>query len=54
VWPALPCHVFCFPIAASCSGYVVSRGEQKNWKTNLTEKTRKKLIEKTELVKKTD
>jgi hypothetical protein len=30
------------------------RGEQKNWKTDLTEKTGKKLTEKTKPVKKAD
>ena len=35
-------------------GIVRLRGEQKNRKTDLTEKTRKKLTEKTEPVKKTD
>jgi hypothetical protein len=32
----------------------MTRSEQKNQKTDLTKKTRKKLTEKTELVKKTD
>jgi hypothetical protein len=33
---------------------LIDRGEQKNQKTDLTEKTEKKLTEKTEPVKKTD
>jgi len=33
---------------------IVCRGEQKNRKTDLTEKTEKKLTEKTEPVQKTD